>query len=159
MRKYLAVLRILKKMKKKENEDNIDLQRVDELTTVRERRDNLNIREDSPLKPAFKQSRRIGGKALKSDRKEKNETHNIEFRENEDEEKEKKDDDNEKDSSSDSSFEDVEDTEKEDTCLNYLGKPYKYVNEKFNELWFKLVYKDLYYYKIKMRKFTEECIT
>ena len=140
------------------DEDNIDLKRVDELTTVRKRKDNLNIREDSPLKPAFKQSKRIGGKPLKSNRKEKNETHNIEFIDNEDEEKENKDDDydedddNDKDSSSDSSFEDVEDNEKEDEGLNYQGKLYKYVNEKFKELWFKLVYKDLYYYKNKNEK-------
>ena len=146
---------------KKENEDNIDLKRVDELTTVRRRKDNLNIREDSPLKPAFKQSKRIGGKPLKSNRKEKGETNNIEFIDNEDEEKEKKekkddeydeDDDNDKDSSSDSSFEDVEDIEKEDEGLNYQGKLFKYVNEKFKELWFKLVYKDLYYYKNKNEK-------
>ena len=147
-----------KKNVDKEKEDNIDLKRVDELTTLRKRKDNLNIREDSPLKPAFKQSRRIGGKPLKSNRKEKGETHNIEFIDNEDEEKEKKDDDydedddNDKDSSSDSSFEDVEDTEKEDEGLNYQGKLYKYVNEKFKELWFKLVYKDLYYYKNKNEK-------
>ena len=146
---------------KKENEDNIDLKRVDELTTVRRRKDNLNIREDSPLKPAFKQSKRIGGKPLKSNRKEKGETNNIEFIDNEDEEKEKKekkddeydeDDDNDKDSSSDSSFEDVEDIEKEDEGLNYQGKLFKYVNEKFKELWFKLIYKDLYYYKNKNEK-------
>jgi len=145
----------------KEKEDNIDLKRVDELTTVRRRKDNLNIREDSPLKPAFKQSRRIGGKTLKSNRKENGETHNIEFIDNEDEEKEKgikddddddEDDDNDKDSSSDSSFEDIEDTQKEDEGLNYQGKLFKYVNEKFKELWFKLVYKDLYYYKNKNEK-------
>ena len=145
----------------KEKEDNIDLKRVDELTTVRRRKDNLNIREDQPLKPAFKQSRRIGGKTLKSNRKENGETHNIEFIDNEDEEKEKgikddddddEDDDNDKDSSSDSSFEDIEDTQKEDEGLNYQGKLFKYVNEKFKELWFKLVYKDLYYYKNKNEK-------
>ena len=149
-----------KNFKKEENKENvnIDLKRVDELTTVRKRKDNLNIGEDSPLKPAFKQSKRLGGKALNSNRKEKNENNNIEFIDNEDEEKENKDDDddedddNDKDSSSDSSFEDVDDNEKEDEGLNYQGKLYKYVNEKFKELWFKLVYKDLYYYKNKNEK-------
>ena len=146
-----------KKDENKENE-NIDLKRVDELTTVRKRKDNLNIRDDSPLKPAFKQSKRLGGKTLKSSRKEKNENNNIEFIDNEDEEKEKdddeEDDDNDKDSSSDSSFEDADDidNEKEDEGLNYQGKLYKYINEKFKELWFKLVYKDLYYYKNKNEK-------
>ena len=131
------------------------MKRVDKLTTVRKRKDNLNIRDDSPLKPAFKQSKRLGGKALKSSRKENNENNNIEFIDNEDEEKENKDDDdedNDKDSSSDSSFEDVDDNEKEDEGLNFQGKLFKYVNEKFKELWFKLVYKDLYYYKNKNEK-------
>ena len=149
-----------KNFKKDENKENgnIDLKRVDELTTVRKRKDNLNIRDDSPLKPAFKQSKRLGGKALKSSRKEKNENNNIEFIDNEDEEKENKDDeeddDKDKDSSNDSSFEDADDidNEKEDEGLNYQGKLYKYVNEKFKELWFKLVYKDLYYYKNKNEK-------
>ena len=145
-----------KKDENKENE-NIDLKRVDELTTVRKRKDNLNIVDDSPLKPAFKQSKRLGGKPLKSNRKENNENNNIEFIDNEDEDEEKEnkddeDDDNDKDSSSDSSFEDVDDNEKEDEGLNYQGKLYKYINEKFKELWFKLVYKDLYYYKNKNEK-------
>ena len=149
-----------KNFKKDENKEkeNIDLKRVDELTTVRKRKDNLNVGEDSPLKPAFKQSKRLGGKALKSSRKEKNEGNNIEFIDNEDEDEEKEnkddeeDDDKDKDSSNDSSFEDVDDIEKEDEGLNYQGKLYKYVNEKFKELWFKLVYKDLYYYKNKNEK-------
>ncbi len=144
-----------KKSEKEKEKENIDLKRVDELTTVR-KRDNLNIREDSPLKPAFKQSKKIG----KNRKNEKKNNDNIEFVDNE-EEKEKKeddddddeeDDDNEdKDSSNDSSFEGV-DIEKEDEGLNYQGKLYKYVKEKFKELWFKLIYKDLYYYKNKNEK-------
>ena len=51
----------------------------------------------------------------------------------------------------DSSFEEVEDfTEKGE--INCQGKLYKYVNNKFKELWFKLVYKDLFYYKNKNEK-------
>ena len=42
---------------------------------------------DSPLKPAFKQSKRIKGKTVKNERKTSN---NIEFVDNEDEEKVKK---------------------------------------------------------------------
>ena len=143
-----------KKSEKEKEKENIDLKRVDELTTVR-KRDNLNIREDSPLKPAFKQSKKIG----KNRKNEKKNNDNIEFVDNE-EEKEKKDDDDDdeedddnedKDSSNDSSFEGV-DIEKEDEGLNYQGKLYKYVKEKFKELWFKLIYKDLYYYKNKNEK-------
>ena len=143
-----------KKDENKKEKVDIDLKRVDELTTVR-KRDNLHIRDsDSPLKPAFKQSKRIG-KNIKNQKK--NNENNIEFVEDE-EEKEKKDNDDDdddededKDSSSDSSFEGV-DIEKEDEGLNYQGKLYKYVKEKFKELWFKLIYKDLYYYKNKNEK-------
>ena len=59
---------------------------------------------------------------------------------------------------SDSSFEDAEDIEKEDEGLNYQGELYKFVNNKFKELLFKLIYKDLYYHKKKMIKYIEECI-
>ena len=36
--------------------------------------------------------------------------------------------------------------------VNYQGKLYKFVKDKFKELWFKLIYKDLYYYKNKNEK-------
>ena len=163
--KIFSGFKNIKKTEKNEVEE-LDMKRVDELTNVR-KRENLNLRDsDSPLKPAFKQSRRIGGKPLKSERKNTNisnnegnneRNNNIEFVDNEDEEKEKndddydEDDDNDKDSSSDSSFEDADEIEKNEG-LNYQGKLYKYVNEKFKELWFKLVYKDLYYYKNKNDK-------
>ena len=141
-----------KKNEKKEKED-IDLKRIDELTNVR-KRDASHIRDsDSPLKPAFKQSKKIGGKTIKKEKKIND--NNIEFIDNEDddEEKEKKDedDDSDKDSSSDSSFDDAEDLEQENE-VNYQGKLYKFVNDKFKELWFKLIYKDLYYYKHKNEK-------
>ena len=143
-------------VKEKQKED-IDLKRVDELTTKR-KRDNLHIRDsDSPLKPAFKQSKKVG-KNIKKEKKTND--NNIEFVDDE-EEKEKNDDDDdddendnnneEKDSSSDSSFEGV-DIERDDEGLNYQGKLYKYVKDKFKELWFKLIYKDLYYYKNKNKK-------
>ena len=148
----------LKNTEKKEKEkEDIDLKRVDELTTVR-KRDNLNIRDsDSPLKPAFKQSKKIGGQSIRTDKN--NNDNNIQFVDNDDddEENEKKDYDdendfNEKDSSNDSSFEDAEEIIKENEGMNYQGKLLKFVNDKFKELWFKLVYKDLYYYKNKNEK-------
>ena len=143
-----------KNSQKNQNEKvDIDLKRVDELTNVR-KRENLHIRDsDSPLKPAFKQSKKIGGKTVKNEKKIND--NNIEFIDNDDdEEKEKKDedeDDNDKDSSSDSSFDDAEELEKENE-VNYQGKLYKLVKDKFKELWFKLIYKDLYYYKNKNEK-------
>ena len=136
-----------KKIEKKEKL-NIDLKHIDELTHVK-KRDNLHIRDsDSPLKPAFKQSKKVGRKSIKR----KNNDNNIEFVDNEDEDEKGKNND-EKDSSSDSSFEeDAEEIDVEDEGLNYQGKLYKYVNDKFKELWFKLIYKDLYYYKNKNEK-------
>ena len=137
--------------KNKKSEKALDYNRVDELTNVKKKK---NVRDsDSPLKPAFKQTKKI---ITNPKKKEKN---NIQFVDN-DEEDEKKDDnedddeeddDNDKDSSSDSSFEDAEDL-LEDEGINCQGKLYKFVNDKFKELWFKLVYKDLFYYKNKTDK-------
>ena len=137
--------------KNKKSEKALDYNRVDELTNVKKKK---NVRDsDSPLKPAFKQTKKI---ITNPKKKEKN---NIQFVDN-DEEDEKKDDnedddeeddDNDKDSSSDSSFEDAEDL-LEDEGINCQGKLYKFVNDKFKELWFKLVYKDLFYYKNKNEK-------
>ena len=137
--------------KNKKSEKVLDYNRVDELTNVKKKK---NVRDsDSPLKPAFKQTKKI---ITNPKKKEKN---NIQFVDN-DEEDEKKDDnedddeeddDNDKDSSSDSSFEDAEDL-LEDEGINCQGKLYKFVNDKFKELWFKLVYKDLFYYKNKNEK-------
>jgi len=137
--------------KNKKSEKVLDYNRVDELTNVKKKK---NVRDsDSPLKPAFKKTKKI---ITNPKKKEKN---NIQFVDN-DEEDEKKDDnedddeeddDNDKDSSSDSSFEDAEDL-LEDEGINCQGKLYKFVNDKFKELWFKLVYKDLFYYKNKNEK-------
>ena len=137
--------------KNKKSEKALDYNRVDELTNVKKKK---NVRDsDSPLKPAFKQTKKI---ITNPKKKEKN---NIQFVDN-DEEDEKKDDnedddeeddDNDKDSSSDSSFEEAEDL-LEDEGINCQGKLYKFVNDKFKELWFKLVYKDLFYYKNKNEK-------
>ena len=137
-----------KKIEKKENL-NIDLKHIDELTQIK-KRDNLHIRDDSPLKPAFKQSKKVHRKSIRNEKK--NNDNNIEFVDNEDDDEKGKNNED-KDSSSDSSFEeDAEEIDIEDEGLNYQGKLYKYVNEKFKELWFKLVYKDLYYYKNKNEK-------
>ena len=136
-----------KKSIQNENNEKIDMKHIDELTSRRKRE---NIRDsDSPLKPAFKQTRRIGGKKLRKGEKESdNDEHhnNIEFVDNNDDDEE---DDNDNDVSNDSSMDDEEDNEE---GLNYQGKLYKYVKDKMKELWFKLIYKDLYYYKNKNEK-------
>lgn len=46
----------------------------------------------------------------------------------------------------------MDDEEDNEEGLNYQGKLYKYVKDKMKELWFKLIYKDLYYYKNKNEK-------
>ena len=132
--------------KENENNEKIDMKHIEELTSRRKRE---NIRDsDSPLKPAYRQSKRIGGKNLRKEEKEsENYEHNnnIEFVDNNDDEE----DDNDNDVSNDSSMDEDEDKEE---GLNYQGKLYKYVKDKMKELWFKLIYKDLYYYKNKNEK-------
>ena len=142
------------KKNEKEKEKELDYKRVDELTHVKKKK---NIRDsDSPLKPAVKQTKKVVANPKKKEKK-KNEN-NIQIIDNEEEDEKKEeneeddeDDDDDKDSSNDSSFEDAEDLI-EDEGLNYQGKLYKFVHEKFKELWFKLVYKDLFYYKNKTDK-------
>ncbi len=131
-----------------DNDKAINIERVNELTS-RKKRNNLNIRySDSPLKPAFKQTRHFGVKPLKpgeNDSDDHENQNNIKFVDNDDEE----DDEN---SSNNSSVENDEDSEKENEGLNYQGKLFKFSNDKMKELWFKLIYKDLYYYKNKNEK-------
>ena len=133
------------KDEKNNNNNNvygINEERINKLTS-RKKRDS-NIR-DSPLRPAFKQSMKIIRKGEKdSDNENEN---NIEFIDNNDEEE------NEKNSSDDSSFESHEGEDKENEGLTYQGKLYKYSNNKMRELWYKLIYKDLYYYKNQDEKY------
>ena len=118
----------------------LDFNRVDELVNIKKKKE---IREsESPIKPVFKQSKKFGNKKKEEKKKMEN---NIQIIDNEEEEEENKD------SSNDSSFEEGEDLT-ESNGTNYQGKLYKFVNNKFKELWFKLVYKDLFYYKNKTEK-------
>ena len=125
------------------NDKELDYNRVDELVNIKKKKE---IRDsESPIKPVFKQSSKFG-KKIKKDEKKKAEN-NIQIIDNEEEEEEEEN----KDSSNDSSFEEVEDFT-ESKGINHQGKLYKFVNNKFKELWFKLVYKDLFYYKNKTEK-------
>ena len=131
---------------KNENKLDINEERINELTS-RKKRENV-IREDSPLKPAFKQEKKKITRKKEKDSDNENENDNIEFVDNNDDEE---DDKNEKESSNDSSEHD-EDSEKENEGITYQGKLFKFVKDKMKELWFKLIYKDLYYYKNKNEK-------
>ena len=130
--------------------NDLDFKRVDELINVKKKKE---IREsESPIRPVFKQSSKFGRNLRKKDRK-KNEN-NIQIIDNEenDEKKEEEEEDEEDSNSSDnSSYEDDEDNN-ESKGINYQGKLYKLVDDKFKELWFKLIYKDLFYYKNKSDK-------
>ena len=123
------------KDKQKENNNDINEETINKLTSSKKRGD-ISITEEFTLNPAFKQSKKIGRKEDNDSDKE----NNIEFIEHDDE------------SSSDSSFDSHEEEDKKTKGLTYQGKLYKYVNDKMKELWFKLIYKDLYYYKRRNEK-------
>ena len=134
---------------KNENKNDINEERINELTS-RKKIENNNMREDSPLKPAFRQTKKKLTRKKEKDSDNENEKDNIEFVDNNDENSEE-DNNKEKDSSNDS-FEHDEDSEKENEGLTYQGKLCKFVKDKMKELWFKLIYKDFYYYKNKDEK-------
>ena len=123
------------KDKQKENNNDINEETINKLAS-RKKIDDINLTEEFSLKPAFKQSKKIGRKEDNDSDKE----NNIEFIEHDDE------------SSSDSSFDSHEEEDKKNKGLTYQGKLYKYVNDKMKELWFKLIYKDFYYYKRRNEK-------
>ena len=128
--------------KSHKNDKELDLKRIDELIKVKKKKE---IREsDSPIRPVFRQSSKFGKNIRKKDRK--NNENNIQIIDNEEEE-----DEEDSNSSDDSSCEDDEENN-ENKGINYQGKLYKFVNDKFKELWFKLIYKDLFYYKNKSDK-------
>ena len=127
--------------KSHKNDKELDLKRIDELIKVKKKKE---IREsDSPIRPVFRQSSKFGKNIRKKDRK--NNENNIQIIDNEEEDEE------DSNSSDDSSCEDDEENN-ENKGINYQGKLYKFVNDKFKELWFKLIYKDLFYYKNKSDK-------
>ena len=131
------------------NDKELDFKRVDELTNKKQKREYRD--SESPIKPVFKQSSKFGTKINKNEKKKVENNIQIIDNEEEDEKNEQEEDEENKDSSNDSSFEDAEDLI-DNKGINYQGKLYKFVNDKFKELWFKLVYKDLFYYKNKTDK-------
>ena len=119
-------------------ENKIKEGRVKDLT--RKRKKNKELPEDQiQIKPAFKQRIKKGGEKLMSKSKKKNK--------NKDEEETSLSFENESNSSSDD-FEEEEEDE-EDEILKNEGYLYKFVDGKMRELYFKLVHKDLYFFKNK----------
>ena len=128
------------KAMQEEEKSKIKEGRVKDLT--RKRKQNQNVPEEQmQIKPAFKQRIKKGGE--KSNSKSKNK------KKNEEEDKETSlSFDKESDESSDNS-DDEEEEEEEDDILKYEGILYKLVDGKMRELYFKLVHRDLYFFKNK----------
>jgi len=135
--------------KNSKNDKELDFKRVDELVTIKKKKEIKD--SESPIKPVFRQSSKFGTNLRKNEKKKVENNIQIIDNEEEDEKKDEEEDEEHKDSSNDSSFEALEDAN-ESKGINYQGKLYKFVNDKFKELWFKLVYKDLFYYKNKTEK-------
>ena len=135
--------------KNSKNDKELDFKRVDELVTIKKKKE---IRDsESPIKPVFRQSSKFGTNLRKNEKKKVENNIQIIDNEEEDEKKDEEEDEEHRDSSNDSSFEALEDSN-ESKGINYQGKLYKFANDKFKELWFKLVYKDLFYYRNKTEK-------
>ena len=128
-----------------EKKKKIKEERIKDLT--RKRKQNKDLPEEQmQIKPAFKQ--RIKKKDEKSNSKSKSKSKNKNNKKNNDKEKDTSlSFENESDSYSDSSEEEEE--EEEDDVLRYEGILYKLVDGKMRELYFKLVHKDLYFFKNK----------
>ena len=135
--------------KNSKNDKELDFKRVDELVTIKKKKEIKD--SESPIKPVFRQSSKFGTNLRKNEQKKVENNIQIIDNEEEDEKKDEEEDEEHRDSSNDSSFEALEDAN-ESKGINYQGKLYKFVNDKFKELWFKLVYKDLFYYKNKTEK-------
>ena len=124
----------------------ISKQRIKDLT--RKRKQNKDIPEEQiELEPAFKQ--RIKKKDEKSNSKSKNKKKKGE------EGQKGKEKQNDISLSFENESEDIEDSEEEEEedddneILKYEGKLYKLVDGKMRELYFKLVHRDLYFFKNK----------
>ena len=128
------------KVMQEEEKSKIKEGRVKDLT--RKRKKNQNVPEEQmQIKPAFKQ--RIKKSGEKSNSKSKNK------KKNEEEDKETSlSFEKESDESSNHS-DDEEEEEEEDDILKYEGILYKLVDGKMRELYFKLVHRDLYFFKNK----------
>ena len=135
--------------KNSKNDKELDFKRVDELVNIKKKKEIKD--SESPIKPVFRQSSKFGTNLRKNKKKKVENNIQIIDNEEEDEKKDEEEDEEHRDSSNDSSFEALEDSN-ESKGINYQGKLYKFANDKFKELWFKLVYKDLFYYRNKTEK-------
>ena len=137
-----------------EGEKKIDEDRVKDLTRKPKKKLSSDIKEEEvQIKPAFKQ--KIGTKKLDSDKKVDKEQENSDKNKEREEDKEFDENDfdlDDSDSSSEDESKENEEEEKEEDILKYEGLLYKFVDNKMRKLYFKLVHKDLYFYKNKEDK-------
>jgi serine/threonine protein kinase len=131
----------LKDIQDEEKKNKIKEGRVKDLTRKRKQNQDLS-EEQMQIKPAFKQRIKKNGEKSNSKNKKKNEEEDkdtsLSFDKESDESDDNSDDDDEE-----------EEEEDEDEILKYEGILYKLVDGKMRELYFKLVHKDLYFFKNK----------
>ena len=118
-----------------ENNKKINEGKVKELT---KKRDNKNQNEELEIKPAFKQNIDIKFKDNNKFNKPQKKIGDEELSLDDDDLDFKNDFDEEPGNNDDGEDE-----------LNYEGVLYKYIDEKMRKFWFKLIHKDLYYYRKK----------
>ena len=127
----------------------INEERIKDLTKNKKKNKDLN-EEQIQIKPAFKQKMKKNKhqSPKKNNNKKIEKKDSFELKLNEDDYISENDSDD-KDSSE---SENEEEEEEEDDILKYEGQLYKFVDGKMRSLYFRLVHKDLYFYKNKLDK-------
>ena len=126
-----------------EKKKKINEERIKDLTKKKKKKEELSD-DQVQIKPAFKQNMK------KKDSRSKSKSKKIEVNKIEDKPKLSFDDDSEySDSDSGDIDDNEEEEEEEEKILKYEGYLYKLVDGKMRDLYFKLIHKDLYFYKNK----------
>ena len=115
------------------------------MKTKEENKPKINQNNEIKIEPAFLQ--KIGNKKIDSEKKINNKQ--SENKENEEDEFDENDFNFDYDSSSD---EELNENDEKNEVLKCEGYLYKYIDKKMRKLYFKLIYKDLYYFKNKEDK-------
>ena len=134
---------LLKNMEKKEEikkKKEINNKRIKEITN-RQNKKKKYLESDINIEPAYKQSKK---KRILDN----NPLSNNKFIDDDEEKIIDREDESESEENSDESEENYE-LDDDDEVLKYEGYLYKLVENKMRRLWFKLVHKDLYFYKDK----------
>ena len=130
-----------------QDDKKISKKRVKDLT--RKKKKKNSVKEDEiKIEPAFLQ--KIGNKKIDSEKKINNKQN--ENKENEEDEFDENDFNFDYDSSSDEELNENDEKNENNEVLKCEGYLYKYIDKKMRKLYFKLIYKDLYYFKNKEDK-------